>query len=174
MEAQVVFNSITELFDLILEINGLKETVSSSKNYGHWQYHFNRGTLAKSVAKHGITSFMYLGFVPSDPPPTNDLQPPSPPPSVETNWFETQMLSQTGAKKRGRPRKYLPKMTGVIVHKIEDEDQCRELDSADKEAIERNFKMFIKSMNTREALSEVALKFHIPYRQAYDITSHCF
>lgn len=170
MEAQVVFNSITKLFDLILEINGIKEVVSTSKNYGHWQYHFNRGTLAKAIAKYNIKTFVYVGFTPSEPPPSNEVQQASPPPEVETSWFETQSLSVFTAKKRGRPRKYLPKISGVIVHKVGDDEPAYKMTTpADREVIERNFKMFIKSMDTKEALEELTLKFQIPYKQAYEI-----
>ena len=173
MEAQVVFNSITKLFDLILEINGVKEVVSNSKNYGHWQYHFNRGTLSKAVAKYGITSFVYSGFTPNDPPPTNEPKPfPQAPINVETSWFESQSNNGEEAKKRGRPRKYLPKTTGVTVHKFSDDEPAFKLiNPIDREVIERNFKMFKKSMEVREALEELALKFQIPYKQAYEIVN---
>ena len=172
MEATVVLNSITKLYDLIVEINGVKELVSTSKNYGHWQYHFNRGTLAKAVAKYGITSFVYIGFSPTDPPPSNEIQPfVAAPLNVETNWFETQSLGAEEVKKRGRPRKYLPKMTGVTVHKFSDDESAafRLIDPIGREVIERNFKMFIKSMDLKESLEELALKFQIPYKQAYEI-----
>ena len=150
---------------------------------------FRSGTLAKSVAKHDITSFVYLGFIPSDPPPTNEPQPQAPSPQVETNWFETQLICKAGNKKRGRPRKYLPKVNGVTVHKIEDieADQifcptvvsCREylaqhqhVCSKINSCIERNFKMFLKTMDVREALEELSLKFHLQYKQAYELVSN--
>ena len=174
MEAQVVFNSVTKLFDLILEINGVKELVSTSKNYGHWQYHFNRGTLSKAVVKYGIKTFIYVGFTPNDPPPTNEVKPFVPPPlNVEANWFETQSLTSLEVKKRGRPRKYLPKMSGVTVHKFNDDESAafRMINPVDREVINRNFKMFMKSMDLKEALGEIALKFQIPYKQAYEIVS---
>ena len=168
MEAQVVFNSVTNLFDLVLEINGVKETVSTSKSYGHWQYHFNRGTLAKGLAKYNIKTFAYIGFTPDKPPPTNEtkvqaLQ------EAESSWFETKALSLTVSKKRGRPRKFLPNVIGVSVHKLGDHEPAVKPETIDRAAVERNFKMFIRTMDVKEALDEIMLKFKIPYKQAYDI-----
>jgi hypothetical protein len=170
MEAQVVFNALTSLFDLIIEINGSKQTLSSSKSYGHWQYHFNRGTLSKSVAKYGVNSFVYVGFTPDAPPPTKALQPyPAAPEVEETSWFATKSISECSNKKRGRPRKHVPNVTGVIIHNMDNEQPRKEITSVERETIERNFKMFIKSMDSQEALSELMFKFQLPYKLAYDI-----
>lgn len=171
MEGQVVFNSITKLFDLMIEINGVKETISTSKNFGHWQYHFNRGTLPKAVAKHGVTKFVYVGFTPNEPTPSSEPPPPPPPVQVsEISWFCTSPLVGHAAKKRGRPRKYLPKVSGVIVHKMSDsEPPFRLITIKDRNDIERNFQAFKRSMPNQEALQEIVAKFQVPYKQAYEI-----
>jgi hypothetical protein len=174
MEGQVVFNFITKLFDLIVEINGQKETISTSKNFGHWQYHLNRGTLSKAVAKYGITRFVYVGFTPNEPPPSNEPLPAPQPlvhPDTPTAWFCTQSLFDTVVKNRGRPRKYLPKVAGVTVHKMSDSEPTpfRSVSIKERGDIERHFKVFKRTMSNNEALSEIAQKFHVPYKQAYQI-----
>lgn len=174
MEGQVVFNSITKLFDLVVEVNGIKETISTSKNFGHWQYHLNRGTLSKAVAKYGIQKFVYVGFAPDEPPPSNEPLPAPQPlvkPDAPTGWFFTQSFFDTGPKKRGRPRKYLPKVTGVTVHKMSDNEPtpCRLVSFKERGDIERHFKVFKRTMSNNEALAEIAQKFQVPYRQAYEI-----
>lgn len=173
MEGRVEFNPITKLFDLNIEINGLTETISTSKNFGHWQYHLNRGSLSKAVSKYGVTSFIYI--TPNDPPPTNEPLPPPPPlqrsADTPTAWFCTESLFDQVAKKRGRPRKYLPKVTGVTVHRMSDSEPTpfRAVTPKDRGDIERNFKAFKRTMTNNEALFEITQKFHVPYKQAYEI-----
>lgn len=171
MEARVILNTTTKLYDLVIKLDGIDTVLSTSKNFGHFQYHYNRGTLSKALTKHGITTFVYDGFTPSDSPPTNEPQVlESQTPNVEASWFETQSLVKFGAKKRGRPRKYVPKIIGVTVHKFSDEEPCaKAITVFDREAIERNFKMFMKTMEPKEALDEICLKFEIPYKQAYEL-----
>lgn len=169
MEAHIVFNANTSLFDLIIEINGIKETISTSKNYGHWQYHLNRGTLSKSVAKYGISTFVYIGFAASDPPQTPVIETPPINVAPSLGWFSLQLLDHK-VKKRGRPRKHTPSVAGVTVYKVsDDEPEPIPISKHQREAIERNFKQFQKTMSTREALQEITDKFNITYKAAYDV-----
>lgn len=172
MEAQVVFNPSNGLFDLVIEIDGIKKVLSTSKSYGHWQYHFNRGTLSKSLSQYKIDSFVYVGFVPSVKTP-KEVPVSNSPLNVQASWFESQMISTPEVKKRGRPRKHFEKTTGSVLHKFDDEEVGFKLINAlEREVIERNFKMFIKTMDLKEALEELALKFQIPYKQAFELTQN--
>lgn len=174
MEAQVIYNSDTCLYDLVIKINNQPEKISTSKNYGHWQYHLNRGTLSKSIARYGITEFVYLGFTP-DTPRTSPLPlHPAPPiakvASCTLSWFVTQPIIEDTKKQRGRPRKYFPQQDGVKVHKVSDNEQLhfRMLSMTEKNDIERTFKQFKKTMCIREALDEICLKFNLTYKHAYE------
>ena len=167
-----MLNTVTELYDLIIEINGLKTVVSTSKSYGHWQYHFNRGTLAKGLVKHGIDSFVYVGFSPTDNQPTKDSAKTAPL-EVQAAWFQTNMLCKQEVRKRGRPRKQLPPASGTILHKFDEEEPAFKLITPiEREVIERNFKMFLKSMDLKESIEEIALKFEIPYKQAFELVKN--
>ena len=159
MEATVELNPGTKLYDLI--VNG--QTISTSKNYGHWQYHLNRGSLSKAIAKFNITSFVYVGF---EPKPDE----PKPEPVALPSWFGTSMSGNSGDRKRGRPRKYVPGMTGVAVHKISDEEPpFRILRPKDKIEIQQSFQTLVKiGKKNQEALEYVSKQFYIPYRQAYE------
>lgn len=178
IEAQVVYNNVTNLFNLIF--NG--EILSTSRYFRHWDYHQKRGSLPKSVTKHGITSFVLVGFTEDNPPNIPAKAPvitePAPVEIVSLdideqftepafNWFGVSI--NPNAKKRGRPRK-VKKTDGIVVHKMEDDEITpSHLSISDLDAINRNFKMFLKSMNDHEAISEVALKFKLSYKQTYKI-----
>lgn len=180
IEAQVVYNNVTNLFNLIF--NG--EILSTSRYFRHWDYHQKRGSLPKSVTKHGITSFVLVGFTEDNPPNIPVKAPaiiePAPVEAVSLDIGECEQCKEAGfnwfgtsinplAKKRGRPRK-VKKADGITVHKMEDDEiSVNHLSISELDAINRNFKMFLKSMNNRDAISEVAIKFQLSYKQTYKI-----
>lgn len=78
-------------------------------------------------------------------------------------------------KKRGRPRKYLPKVEGVTIHKSDNDPVFKMLSMNERITIERKFQQLLKSGSTnRPAIESLATEFEIPYRQAYEITSKFF
>lgn len=168
MEAEVVFNPTTHLYELTIEIDGTRTVVSASKSWGHWEYHFKRGTLSKSVKKFGVDSFKYVDL----PSPT--AVPVSPVALEETiisSWLPPLVSFTPMEKKRGRPRKYLPETQGKFVHKISDEEPpFRMLSIKDKTELSKSFKILLESGRTaKESLDYVCKQFYLPYKQAHDL-----
>ena len=79
------------------------------------------------------------------------------------------------AKKRGRPKKHLPKVEGVTLHKSDVGPVFKMLSSKERTSIERRFQDLQKSgMPVREAIESLAECWEVPYRQIYEITAKFF
>lgn len=90
------------------------------------------------------------------------------------DWLCPSVSTIKRVKKRGRPKKNLPQVEGVTVHKSDNDPVFKILSSAERTKIERSFQDRQNLCPTRTLIEELSKEFSIPYRQVYDITAKFF
>ena len=179
----------------VLVVNGVE--VSKSKHRDYWEYHQKRGDLAKALVALCITRFVHEGMACArhdcivktiddclackDRPAFIDHHFATPAPNDFLailgfcNAREIIPIVEI-KRKRGRPKKE-PIMAmvevprGVKQNKLsDDEPGYKSFSKQDTHKIKREYNhMVTVGDSMKEALNELAKKYHLPYKRVYDL-----
>jgi len=193
LDGLIKYDETCKLYVLIIN----DAVVSKSKHRDYWEYHQKRGDLAKAIVALGITRFVHEGMAcvryNCIAKTVEDCLACKDKPAFVEHHFATPAPSDFLAilgfcssreiipivdikRKRGRPKKDLIMLMVEVSHGVkqnklsDDEPGYKSFNKQDTHKIKREYNhMITVGDSMKEALNELAKKYHLPYKRVYDL-----